>query len=167
MLFHWPREFGRAGRRLDAPLNSEDILPTLLGLCGIAAPSGVEGLDFAPHLRGGLDPSGGATLVTCVHPFGQWNRPQHGGREYRGVVTGRHTYVRDLKGPWLLFDNEKDPYQLENIAGVAEVSGIQRELDELLARKLRSSGDEFRSGAEYLAKWGYAVDSTGTVPYKD
>jgi arylsulfatase A-like enzyme len=167
MLVHWPRGLGRAGRRLDAPINSEDVLPTLLGLCGIAPPAGVEGLDYAPHLRGGPDPSGGTTLITCVQPFGQWNRPQHGAREYRGVVTGRHTYVRDLNGPWLLFDNEKDPFQLENLAGRPEFSALQAELEDLLSRKLRAVGDEFRPGPAYLEKWGYKVDATGTVPYKD
>jgi len=24
------------------------------------------------------------------------------------------TYVKDLKGPWLLYDNEKDPFQDDN-----------------------------------------------------
>ncbi len=37
-----------------------------------------------------------------------------GGREYRGIVTKQFTYVRDLKGAWLLFDNVKDPFQLNN-----------------------------------------------------
>ena len=167
LLVHWPRGLGRTGRRLEAPVNSEDFLPTLLGLSGVASPACVEGLNYAPHLLGGADPSGGATLITCVQPFGQWNRPQHGAREYRGVVTARHTYVRDLKGAWLLFDNREDPFQLENLAGRPEAARVQAELDALLLRRLKSSGDEFRPGPEYLEQRGYRVDATGTVPYKN
>ncbi|MEI9893206.1 MAG: sulfatase-like hydrolase/transferase, partial [Chthoniobacter sp.] len=32
LLFHWPRGFGDQPRELDAPTNSEDFMPTLLGL---------------------------------------------------------------------------------------------------------------------------------------
>ena len=47
------------------------------------------------------------------------------GREYRGVRTRRYTYVRDLKGLWLLYDNDKDPYQQKNLAKSKEHSGIR------------------------------------------
>ena len=51
--------------------------------------------------------------MTCPAPFGQWSR-KRGGREYRGVRTTRYTYCRDLNGPWLLYDNDSDPFQLNN-----------------------------------------------------
>ena len=165
MLFRYPRLLGTEGRKVDAVMNSEDIMPTLLGLCGVDIPDAVEGLDYSGFLRGGASPFDGSTLITCVQPFGQWNRVQHQGREYRGVVTTRHTYTRDLNGPWLLFDNEKDPYQQNNLIGMPEAASIQRELDALLWRKLRASGDEFLPGPVYLKKWGYPVNATGTVPY--
>ena len=37
-------------------------------------------------------------------------------KEYRALRTNRYTYVRGLQGPWLLYDDEKDPFQLTNLA---------------------------------------------------
>jgi len=88
-----------------------------------------------------------------------------GGRECRGIRTLRYTYVRDLDGPWLLFDNRKDPFQLKNLARQPASMKLQAELEAILSRKLAEAHDEFRSGGEYLQKWGYAVDASGTVPY--
>ena len=89
-LVCWPKAFGENGREVDAPLNSEDIMPTLLGLCGVRIPKSVEGLDFSSYLRGGKDPSDGAALLACPAPFGQWSR-KVGGREFRGIRTTRYT----------------------------------------------------------------------------
>jgi hypothetical protein len=89
-----------------------------------------------------------------------------GGREYRGIRTLRYTYVRDLKGPWLLFDNKKDPDQLKNLIGLPGSAILQKKLDDILKRKLAEAHDEFLSAEEYIRKWGYTVDANGTVPYE-
>ena len=86
MLIHWPDGLGTEAKRLPAPINSWDVMPTLLGLIGLPAPDAVEGINFADHLRGGPDPSDGASLLMCVAPFGEWSR-QRGGKEYRGIRT--------------------------------------------------------------------------------
>lgn len=164
LLLRWPAGLGSAARRLDALFNSEDFMPTLLGLCQAPIPSTVEGRDFSGYLRGGPSPSDGATLISCVAPFGQWTRKM-GGREYRGVRTQRYTFVRSLRGPWLLFDNEKDPWQLKNLVGLARYAKVQADLESILKRKLAEAHDEFLPGDEYIRKWGYTVDATGTVPY--
>jgi arylsulfatase A-like enzyme len=166
LLLHFPRRLGTRGRRLTAPVNTEDLMPTLLGLCGLAIPRSVEGLDFSGHAIGGQSPSDGAALITCVAPFGEWTRGR-GGREFRGLRTERYTYVRDLRGPWLLYDNEKDPYQLDNLAGKPRHAGLKAKLERLLRAKLERSRDAFRPGAEYIKKWGWKVDASGTVPVRD
>jgi arylsulfatase A-like enzyme len=164
LLLHWPKGFGASGRSLDALINSEDFMPTLLGLCDVPAPKTVEGLDYSGYLRGGKNPSDGATLISSVAPFGQWER-SHGGREFRGVRTLRYTYVRDLNGPWLLFDNQIDPYQTNNLVNKSEQARLQVELEVTLTRKLKASGDEFLPANDYIKKWGYTVGANGTVPY--
>src|SRR5262249_4348216 len=111
LLFRWPKGLGSQIRQLEAPFNSEDMMPTLLGLCRVPIPSSVEGLNYGDCMRGGKNPSDGATLIASPAPFGQWER-RRGGREYRGVRTLRYTCVRDLHGPWLLFDNQSDPNQM-------------------------------------------------------
>ena len=165
LLLHWPAGLGRKPRRLDSPINSEDFMPTVLGLCGLRIPKTVEGVDFSGYARGGRDPSDGAALVGCMAPFGQWTRKQ-GGREYRGIRTRRYTYVRDLNGPWLLFDNAQDPLQMTNLVGLAASSQLQAKMDGWLNRKLKKAHDEFLPADAYIRKWGYRVDQEGTVPYE-
>ena len=164
LLVRYPRLLGEAGKMLDATINSQDLTPTLLGLAGVPIPASMEGKDFSHYLKGGEDPSGGAALITCPAPFGEWQR-KRGGREFRGVRTLRYTYARTLDGPWLLYDNQADPYQLNNLIGDPQFGDVQANLDSMLRRRLRETGDEFLPGAAYVEKWGYPVDQTGTVPY--
>lgn len=156
---------GVAARETDALLNTPDIMPTLLGLCDIPVPETVEGLDFSDHLRHGApDPADGAALLACYHPFGEWTRDQ-GGREFRGLRTQRYTYTRTLSGPWQLFDNESDPWQQRNCVDDPAYRELRDRLDRRLTLMLEAGGDEFLHGDEYIARWGYTVDDSGTVPY--
>ena len=164
LLIRYPRLLGERGKTLDGLISSEDLMPTLLGLAGVPTPASVEGKDFSRYMQGGDDPSDGAALITCPAPFGEWLRSR-GGREYRGVRTRRYTYVRTLDGPWLLYDNQNDPYQLDNLVGKPQHADLQKELDAVLRRKLHESGDQFLPAAAYIEKWGYPVNETGTVPY--
>lgn len=151
-------------REVDTLLNTPDIMPTLLGLCGIEAPDCVEGSDYARDLLRGRTRDADAALLTCVTPFGQWTRA-NGGREYRGVRTARYTYVRDLNGAWILFDNRHDPCQLDNLCNKPEAAKVQARLEKVLAKKLEQTRDEFKPADYYVNKWGYKTDKTGTVPY--
>ena len=163
-LVRYPAVLGDKPRTVKAPINAPDIAPTLLGLCNIEVPPTVEGRDLSRVAAGAADAEEHAALIACHAPFGEWLRAR-GGKEYRGVRTPRYTYVRDLKGPWLLYDNEEDPYQRKNLCGLPEHAALQAELDETLNRKLKEVGDEFLPGDEYIRKWGYPTDKTGTVPY--
>ncbi|MBV7335704.1 sulfatase [Chloroflexi bacterium TSY] len=161
-LLRYPERFGRAPRTLDALMGTPDILPTLLGLCDLPIPESVEGLDFSSCLMGEPDPSDGAALIECIHPIADWWHGL-GGKEYRGLRTTRYTYARSLEGPWLLYDNENDPYQLENLVGQAEQVSLINELDAWLQRKLDAQGDDFLSGPAYCQQWGYQLDERETV----
>jgi arylsulfatase A-like enzyme len=164
MLYHLPERFGIKPGERTAIFNSEDILPTILGLCEIPIPIPVEGINYRPFMEG-KELIGDSSLITCVQPFGQWNRIQHGGKEYRGVRTIDYTYVKDLKGPWLLFDNKTDPYQLNNLVNKPDLKPIQDILETLLMNRLKVAGDAFLDGMTYIEKWGYPLDERGTVPY--
>jgi len=163
-LLRYPARLGNQSRTIHTPINTPDILPTLLDLCGIQIPATVEGTSFLPILTGTGPEPDNAALITCPSPFGQWKRSR-GGREYRGIRTRRYTYVRDLTGPWLLYDNLEDPYQLRNLVNRPEYADLQKHLDQLLDRKLKQTNDQFLPGPEYIKQWGYQVDESGTVPY--
>jgi arylsulfatase A-like enzyme len=165
LLLHWPKGLGVRPRQLVAPANSEDLMPTLVGLCGVAVPKTVEGLDYSGYIRTSHNPGDNTAVISCVAPFGEWVR-RNGGKEYRGVRTTRYTFVRDLKGPWLLYDNQTDPCQTNNLVNQEKVARLQNSLDSILTRKLKQQHDEFLPGEAYIKKWGYKVDANGTVPYE-
>ena len=162
-LLKYPALFGKKGKKADTIISAVDIMPTLLGLSGIPIPEAVQGRDLSPILRGEEKDTTDAALISCVTPFGEWER-RRGGKEYRGVRTRRYTYVEDLNGPWLFFDNEKDPYQMTNLVGNESHSSVQKEMAALLRKKLKECGDEFLTGPEYIKKWHYKPDKNGSIP---
>lgn len=165
-LLHYPAAFGTTGKTSPILLNTPDIMPTLLGLSNIPIPKSVEGINFSGVLKGTEKDKITHTIISCVQPFGQWHRGK-GGREYRGLITTQYTYVKDLKGPWLLFDNAKDPFQLNNLVGKATYAATQKKLENLLLATLKQRKDNFRPGMEYVKQWKYVVDETETVPFKE
>ncbi|TDB67898.1 sulfatase family protein [Arundinibacter roseus] len=165
-LLHYPKLFGKNTQwKSDVLLNTPDIMPTLLGMCKLPIPASVEGIDYSDVLREFKKNTVEYTLISCVQPFGQWARKM-GGKEYRGVVSKRYTYARDLKGPWVLFDNQEDPYQLNNLVGKPEFAKLQATMEKALVRELKKRKDAFKPGLEYVKQWKYLIDETETVPYR-
>jgi len=165
LLVRWPELPDSVGRVVTSPINAPDLMPTLLGLCGLPVPSTVEGIDHASLLRLEAPAPRSSALIelpACFHQFAYWN----GGRDWRGLRTERHTYVIDHDGPWLLYDNARDPYQLSNLiddpASAALLSGLDLELQ----RTLASRGDPFRRGQELIAEAGYRTDEGGDPVYE-
>ncbi len=165
-LLRHPARLGRSPRTIPMRLATPDIMPTLLGLASLAVPPSLPGRDLSPVIRQERAHEDDAALIMCPAPFGNWGR-SIGGKEYRGLRTGRYTYVRDLSGPWLLYDNESDPYQLDNIVNQSAYAQVQADLDRQLTAQLAAIGDQFLPGDSYVSQWGYQVDSTGTMPYTD
>ncbi|HET6429532.1 MAG TPA: sulfatase [Phycisphaerae bacterium] len=163
-LLRYPAGLGEAARVSEKIIDAPDVMPTLLSLAGIEIPRTVEGADLSAFARGAPAPADDAALIGCYWPFGQYTR-RIGGKEYRGLRTRQHTYARDLAGPWLLYDNLADPYQLDNLVNRPEAAEIQARLDARLQARLAQAGDEFLPGDEYVRRWGYVVDESGTVPY--
>ena len=89
------------------------------------------------------------------------------GREYRGLKSSRFSYVKDCSGPWVLFDNKNDPFQLINLVDDEAYASVRKELDAELARRLAERSDEFEAGIEYIARWGYEVDEYNAVRFTD
>lgn len=165
-LISYPKVFGNTAQTAEVLLNSPDIMPTLLSLCNLPIPKSVEGEDLSKILTKTKKDNIKASLISCVQPFGQFKRSS-GGKEYRGVYTGDYTFTKDLTGPWLLFDNKKDPYQQNNLVGNPSYASIQKHLEKQLKKLLRKTNDEFKPGDYYVKKWNYVVDATGTVPYNE
>lgn len=152
-LLRYPRKLGGAGRKIRQPLNTPDIMPTLLGLAGILVPDGVQGTDLSPVILGRRAPDPDAPALLNL-PAGFTQSRRCGFAEYRGLRTDRYTYVRSINGPWLLYDNETDPYQMRNLCGRPEHKAVQKKLDAELDRRLRAVNDDFLPGKTYLERAG-------------
>ncbi len=148
----------------DLPINTPDLVPTILGLTGLEVPSTVEGRDYSAHLVEGRETGDIAALIACYTPFAEWWRDR-GGREYRGVRTQRYTYVRSLDGPWLLYDNISDPYQMNNLSQDPSYAEVAQLLDDELSRLLRQTKDRFEPAQTLLDRYGLVTDERGAVPY--
>ena len=54
---------------------------------------------------------------------------------------------------------------MNNLVGKPEFARLQKQMENILAQKLKETKDEFLSGPVYLERWNYPVDESGTVPY--
>ncbi len=153
-----PKQFTK-GSRVNTLLNVWDLMPTLLSLLGVPVPSTVDGLDLSAAVlnRDFVGPD--ATLAAAIAPFAEYR-----GLPWRTLRTHRHTYARNLDGPWLLYDNERDPYQLTNLIGRPDCAALQAQLDARLKQELARFNDDFQPAETYLKRWNYSVDDGGAIP---
>ena len=169
-LLRWPGLHGEDGGKLALPLDAPDIMPTLLGFCGLSVPESVEGRDWSPFFRNEERADGSeAALLTMPAEFTELNR--NGMRAYRGLRTVRYTYVRNLDGSWLLYDNAEDPYQMNNLIGGPEYAELQEQLESQLQGRLDDVGDAFLDGRTYLERDGLThyreVNMECRTPWRD
>jgi len=159
-LFRYPAIHGGA-RTVTTPLNTPDILPSLLSLAGIAIPETVEGEDLSRVFAGKDGDQDRTALFMAVSPFGTDDY-----KAYRGIRNSRYSYVRDSDGPWLLYDNVSDPYQMSNLIDDPSCSELRETLDAELQALLKRNGDRVMPKEKALEKWGYTVNQGGEIPYR-
>ena len=143
---------------IEMPIGTPDILPTLLGLCGIDSELDFEGSDFSDIILGKKNESDNAALIT--NPTKNVVK-----REFRGIRTSRYTYVEDLSGPWLMYDNENDPFQLANLIEKEGNDALKSELKQQLTGALEKANDEFLPEQDYLERFGIYITPGGYPPF--
>jgi arylsulfatase A-like enzyme len=163
-LIHWPAAQERQDRIINMPITTPDISATLLALAGLKIPDSFEGNDFSKIIIGEEEIPDHGAMYMSVAPFARVKKEFK--REYRALKTCRYSYVKSIDGPWLLFDDLNDPYQMNNLVGNPEFKDIQKHLEEQLMDELNKITDDFRPAASYLKEWGYEVTENGHIPYK-
>lgn len=159
------------GATVETPINVIDVMPTLLGLAGLPVPEPVEGVDLSPFLTGERQDAPESVLIMNPTPFsigdsrGDDQYPDFRGMrfEYRGVITDHYTYVRTIDGPWMLYDNREDPYQLTNLIDDAAHAETRDHLDGLMRAHMAAIDDEFLTREEYYERLGIEFDDRGKV----
>lgn len=162
-LLRYPAIHGEKGTDITMPINTPDIFPTLFGLVGLPIPATVEGEDLSAVIFDGKEKENRAVLYMNPAPFEKGEY----GREYRAVKTAKYTYVRSLEGPWLLFDDESDPIQMNNLVSNPEYTDMVRTLDEKLQVLLSEIGDDFRPAQSYIDEWGLVLAPHGSIAYSN
>jgi arylsulfatase A-like enzyme len=149
------------GHLTDALLNVPDLMPTMLSQLGVECPPEVDGADLSFALRGeaGNEPTS-AYLANPV-PF----MPNRLIPEWRSVRTKTHTYAETLDGSWLLFDNERDPYQQQNLAQEPSAATVRAHLQSELQAWLSRLNDEFLPLEAYVERFNYTLAPTGHPVY--
>jgi arylsulfatase A-like enzyme len=153
------------------PINAVDVMPTLLGLAGADIPETVEGVDLSPFIRGEKDdpPESVMFMNPCSFEIGdargEDQYPTFRGKQlqYRGVRTNRYTYVRTIEGPWLLYDNRADPYQMDNLIDKPELKAVQDRLEAMLKAHMQKIDDEILPNEAYYRKFNLDVDQRGKI----
>lgn len=149
LLVRYPRKYGKTPGNSEALVSSPDIMPTLLSLAGIPIPGGVQGTDFSSTAPRPARLSSSETAFLDM-PVSIGAARNYGIAEYRGVRSAQYTYVRSIHGPWLLYDNIADPYQMRNLCGKPSAKSIQASMEVELNKWLVALNDKFLPGEDYL-----------------
>jgi arylsulfatase A-like enzyme len=137
-LLRYPRRV-RAGTRLRDLVICQDIAPTLVELAGGRPGAQIQGRSLLPLLAGRRR---GWRQSFLVEYWAEQAMPWLVGMTYKAVRTGRHKLIR-----WVnrgadgeldeLYDLERDPYELKNLARRASHArvraSLRRELRRLVA----------------------------------
>ena len=140
---------GRVNKTLFSLL---DLVPTLLGCLDLQVPPSMHGEDLSACVRSGAMKEGRVLYLADLITTDQANH--YGIKPWRGIKTERYTYACDTQGEWLLYDDERDPYQLENLAGDPLAAETRASLHQELQRQMERFGDRIMDVAEALEAWG-------------
>ena len=155
-LLRYPAAHGDKGRIVETPMTTPDILATLLGLAGVTIPPSVEGESMASLVTQGGELDRAALYMSPT--------PWMGGC-YRAIRTSSHTFIRNLDGSLLLFNDRKDPFQLVNLASNPESAPLLLELSGRLDEVLKRTGDGFLPPETILQQWGLDIKPNQSASY--
>jgi len=133
-ILRYPRRV-KKGQRRDWIVSSVDVMPTLLGLCGIPVPSEVQGLDYSATFTGQSDTERDAAFLFNVHRGGG------PGTDWRGIRTKDWVYAYHAQGDWVMYDLKNDPYELNNLVDNPKHASKKKELKAQLEAMRKDLGE--------------------------
>jgi arylsulfatase A-like enzyme len=130
--------------KISEPVCTEDLFPTLLGLAGLAPRDAMLGMNLAPLIRA---PGTPLERPGVMLEFVRENRSgvSFHTREYRAFRSRRYMYSAWGRAggmqPWLFFDLEADPYQLNNLVNDPAHEEQIRQHHQWLRDRMEETGD--------------------------
>lgn len=148
-IIRWPARIPK-GRVVDTLFSHVDMPPTLLSLAGIPVPVNMQGTDLSHVVRGESTAGPAAVLLQIFVPF----NPDQIAKPWRGIVTSRYTYAKFEQTPWVLFDRELDPTEMNNLVDLPTHSELVHQLDRQLALLMKRCGDDWQFNSPELVEEG-------------
>ncbi|MBS1814873.1 MAG: sulfatase [Acidobacteria bacterium] len=131
----------KKGGKSDMLFASIDMYPTLCGLAGVPVPAHCEGKDRSAAMHGRkMD---GPEHVFLMSNTGGSRTAESDLPDYRGLRTATHTYAVMADGRWCLYDNEKDPFQMNNLVRDPEYKAMMDKFDVAIQGWLEHTKDPF------------------------
>jgi arylsulfatase A-like enzyme len=164
-LIRYPGISKNSGNKTLTPINTPDILPTMLSLANIPIPRTIEGEDLSYVVKNPLIQKDRAVVFMSVYPVGNTKFS-----EYRAIKTNQYTYVRTPTKATMLFDNINDPLEMNNLLDMPEHKDLQVKMEKLLGKELKAIGDyDFKPYRYYLDKFGFEdIGRDGNeIPYSE
>ena len=129
-------------RRPDALISQVDLVPTILSLCGLDVPEGLEGINFSNLVKGDPVSRQEDTAVRKAVPAefhsSGWSEPMSPLRMWR---TAEWKYVESKGGDHELYHLTDDFDELINLAGGPVWADVQQNLASELHTWCRETGD--------------------------
>lgn len=134
----------------DVPLNTPDIMPTLLSAMSLDIPAEVEGYDFSTAFTHDSDDAPEFALMQGMGATAIFED----GHEWRALRNKQFTYAiyRDDKSEYL-FDNFNDPLQTVNLANEPAYQDQLDSCREMLQTRLIDLNDTFEACTWYEKNW--------------
>ncbi|MBK9171162.1 MAG: sulfatase [Bryobacterales bacterium] len=156
LVLRYPR-LGFRGEIIERMVSNIDFAPTILDLAGLPVPETMQGRSLRPLLTG-APPADWRTSHYYAYYDNSWalhglGKDAHADPNFayltphrvgphRGVRTSRYTLIHYYNDDyWELFDNESDPQQLRNVAGMPSYAAAETELKRELERLRDQYGD--------------------------
>ena len=150
------------GGRVAAPVELNDLFPTLCARAGIPIPEGLDGDDLTNLMSG--DTEGWRDTAITEYWSNQTTGPM------RMLRTPRYKYVAFPEDESILFDLETDPDEFENLAGQAAYRELAASLHEQLmggfsweSVAAQKASDLVRS-RDFKEPWGKGTPNQYTLP---
>jgi arylsulfatase A-like enzyme len=180
-IFYMPQSVFSGGKQFYDVFSNVDFLPTLLSCLDIDIPQNMQGMDFMPFIEGKQKDG------PRKYAFAQYTTDMKRDNLSRSVITNNYQLIRyfdqgrtlempidvhpqrfanhleraksSAPRPYAqLFDIQKDPYELIDVAGQEELQKIKNELSDELLNWMKEVGDMLLKGPQKTPYYEKAMD---------
>jgi N-acetylglucosamine-6-sulfatase len=132
----------KPGSSVSEMVSNLDFAPTVLGFAGIPVPEQMQGLDLRPLFNPSAPEGSDATSWRNHIFYEYWVDLSHSVPTMIAVRTDRYKLIQypEIDDIDELYDLEKDPYEMSNLAENPEFAGLHGKMEELLKESAREAG---------------------------